>query len=220
MSNGVSDRQWHTREQHLATRKRLRVALVALLAASAPAMATLFVANPASAQNVPTGSVGAFGKAISYGAPEGSQLDAPLVGMGSTHDGTGYWLLGADGGVFTYGDAGFYGSEGGSGALAPFVGIAPTPDGKGNWIAGDVGNVYNYGDATNESTTVAASFSAPVIGIAATPTGTGYWLDAADGGVFSFGDAAFYGSMGAKPLAPARLSSRLQALPTVAATGS
>jgi hypothetical protein len=30
--------------------------------------------------------------------------------MAATHDGGGYWLAGADGGVFNVGDAGFYGS--------------------------------------------------------------------------------------------------------------
>ena len=36
--------------------------------------------------------------------------NAPIVGIGATPDGGGYWLLGADGGVFTFGDATFFGS--------------------------------------------------------------------------------------------------------------
>ena len=35
---------------------------------------------------------------------------APIVGAASTTDGGGYYLAGADGGVFAFGDAGFYGS--------------------------------------------------------------------------------------------------------------
>ncbi len=35
---------------------------------------------------------------------------APVVGIVSTPDGGGYWLLGADGGVFSFGNASFYGS--------------------------------------------------------------------------------------------------------------
>ena len=70
--------------------------------------------------------------------------------MASTPDDKGYWLVGADGGVFSFGDAGFYGSEGGAGVVTPFVGIAPTADGHGYWIAGDFGNVYNFGDAPSE----------------------------------------------------------------------
>jgi hypothetical protein len=36
--------------------------------------------------------------------------NAPIVDVAATPDGGGYWLLGADGGVFTFGDATFYGS--------------------------------------------------------------------------------------------------------------
>ena len=39
-------------------------------------------------------------------------LNAPIVGMATTPDGGGYWLVASDGGVFTFGDAGFYGSTG------------------------------------------------------------------------------------------------------------
>ena len=34
----------------------------------------------------------------------------PIVGMAATPDGGGYWLVGADGGVFAFGDARFFGS--------------------------------------------------------------------------------------------------------------
>ena len=39
------------------------------------------------------------------GSPGGSGLVAPAVGMASTPDGQGYWLVAADGGVFSFGDA-------------------------------------------------------------------------------------------------------------------
>ncbi len=35
---------------------------------------------------------------------------APIVGISATPDGGGYWLVGADGGVYAFGDAVFYGS--------------------------------------------------------------------------------------------------------------
>jgi hypothetical protein len=41
--------------------------------------------------------------------------------------GLGYWLVGADGGVFSYGDAGFAGSLGGLRLVAPVVALAPRP---------------------------------------------------------------------------------------------
>ena len=40
-----------------------------------------------------------------------------------------------------------------------------------------------------------------LVGIAALPGGGGYWAVGSDGGVFTFGEAAFFGSMGATPLA-------------------
>ena len=50
----------------------------------------------------------------------------PIVGMASTADGGGYWLVAADGGVFAYGDAVFEGSHGGSPLNVPIVGMAST----------------------------------------------------------------------------------------------
>jgi hypothetical protein len=50
-------------------------------------------------------------------------LNAPIVGMTSTPDGQGYWLLGADGGVFSFGDATFFGSTGEMRLNGPVVGI-------------------------------------------------------------------------------------------------
>ena len=38
---------------------------------------------------------------------------APVVGIAATPDGGGYWLIGADGGVFAFGDAHFFGSGAG-----------------------------------------------------------------------------------------------------------
>ena len=155
----------------------------------------------ASAQSAPVASITAFGDAVGYGAPAGGGLNAPLAGMASTPDGKGYWLLGADGGVFTYGDAGFYGSHA-TGVYSPLVGIARTPDGHGYWIAGNSGVVYNFGDASSGGASSGGYYAgaAPVVGITATPKAMGYWLAAADGGVFSFGSAGFYGSMGGKAL--------------------
>jgi hypothetical protein len=75
--------------------------------------------------------VGADGGVFSVGAPAGNHSapppffgslpsvgvvpSAPIVGMAAAPGDTGYWLVGADGGVFAFGSAGFYGSAGGSG---------------------------------------------------------------------------------------------------------
>ncbi|HVA44735.1 MAG TPA: hypothetical protein VNF50_14730, partial [Acidimicrobiales bacterium] len=76
-----------------------------------------------------------------------AHLAGPIVGMAATPDGKGYWLVGADGGVFSFGDAGFYGSDGAAHLAGPMVGMAATPDGKGYWLVGADGGVFSFGDA-------------------------------------------------------------------------
>jgi PKD repeat protein len=109
--------------------------------------------------------------------------------------GTGYWLVGADGGVFSFGASGFYGSAASLKLGGCIVGMAPTPDGKGYWLAGADGGVLSFGDAKFYGSMGGKTLNAPVVGIAATPNGGGYWLVSADGGVFAFGNAPFLGSM-------------------------
>jgi len=184
---------------------RGRVAWVigAAILAAVAVLVGVVLTQPASAQGTSTGSVTAFGGAIAYGAPSGSRLNAPIVGMAATPSGHGYWLLSADGGVFTYGDARFFGSAVGTGRFSPYVGIAATPDGGGYWLVDGQGLVENFGDAPNLEGYGAFIPVAPVVGIAATHGlpgwGSGFWLVAADGGVFTE-SAPFYGSMGATRL--------------------
>jgi hypothetical protein len=52
-------------------------------------------------------------------------LSKPIVAMAATTDGYGYWLVGADGGVFAFGDAPFDGSTAQIRLAAPIRGIAP-----------------------------------------------------------------------------------------------
>ena len=138
------------------------------------------------------------------GAPLGPNSlttpDTPVVGMASTPDGKGYWLVASDGGIFTFGDAGFFGSEGGAPLHDPVVGMASTPDGKGYWLVAADGGIFTFGDAGFYGSTGALTLNSPVVGMASAPTGKGYWLVAADGGIFTFGDASFYGSEGGAAL--------------------
>ena len=133
---------------------------------------------------------------LTGGAPAAAMPNAPIVGMAATPDGGGYWLVGADGGVFAYGDARFYGSAGSLHLNEPIVGMAATADGGGYWLVGADGGVYAYGDAQFYGSAGSLHLSKPVVGMATTTHGGGYWLVASDGGVFSYGDARFYGSAG------------------------
>ncbi|MDP9403683.1 MAG: hypothetical protein M3P85_10200, partial [Actinomycetota bacterium] len=51
-------------------------------------------------------------------------LNQPIVGMAATPSGRGYWLVGADGGVFAFGDAVFAGSTGALRLNRSVVGIS------------------------------------------------------------------------------------------------
>jgi hypothetical protein len=125
---------------------------------------------------------------------------APVVGMSATPSGRGYWLVGADGGVFSFGDARFYGSTGGLRLNRPIVAIAATPTGHGYWLVASDGGVFTFGDARFAGSTGRLRLNRPIVAMSATGSGRGYWLVASDGGVFSFGDARFAGSTGARRL--------------------
>ena len=112
----------------------------------------------------------------------------------------GYWLVGADGGVFAFGNAPFLGSTGSLRLVRPIVGMAATPSGQGYWLVASDGGVFAFGDARFFGSTGSLRLARPIVGMAATPSGQGYWLVASDGGVFAFGDARFAGSTGSLKL--------------------
>lgn len=116
----------------------------------------------------------------------------------------GYWLAGADGGIFSFGNAHFYGSAAGLPLAQPVTGMAATPDDNGYWLASANGEVFAFGDAVFHGSLpglgigpagarTAPHLSAPVVGISAS-TGSGYWLVTGDGQVYAFGGAHFAGS--------------------------
>jgi hypothetical protein len=125
--------------------------------------------------------------------------------------GTGYQMVGSDGGVFDFGTANYEGSLPGDGLVtpAPVVGLADTRDDGGYWIADANGDVYSFGDATFHGSLASKGErpTAPIVGIASTPVGPvgptgnsspnglGYWLVGADGNVYAFGDATNYGTL-------------------------
>ena len=117
----------------------------------------------------------------------------------------GYWLVGADGGIFTFGSARFYGSTGSLQLQRPVVGITPTADRGGYWLVASDGGIFTFGDAgfygsipglgiAPAGTPGVRALSAPIVGMVPSADGGGYFMVGADGGVFAFGDARFAGS--------------------------
>jgi hypothetical protein len=141
-----------------------------------------------------------FGDAAAPGDPTALRPNKPVVGMASTPDGKGYWLVASDGGVFAFGNAPFAGSTGGLRLNKPIVGMAATPDGGGYWLVASDGGIFAFGNAPFTGSAGGLRLNKPIVGMAATPDGKGYWLVASDGGIFAFGNAPFAGSTGGMAL--------------------
>ncbi|HEY5077617.1 MAG TPA: hypothetical protein VIJ48_08950, partial [Acidimicrobiia bacterium] len=61
-------------------------------------------------------------------------------------NGTGYWLVASDGGIFAF-NAPFFGSTGSIRLNQPIVGMAASPDRHGYWFVARDGGVFSFGDA-------------------------------------------------------------------------
>ena len=141
------------------------------------------------------GGVYAYNGAVYHGSTAGMNLNAPIRDITEGPPGSGYWILGEDGGVFSF-DVPFYGSMGDRRLNKPVVGMEATVSRRGYWLVGGDGGIFSFGDAPFYGSTGAMTLNAPVVGMSPTPTGGGYWLVATDGGVFTFGDAPYRGSTG------------------------
>ena len=146
-----------------------------------------------------SGGVTAIGAAPWLGDLSKHRLNAPIVGVAATADHRGYYLLGADGGIFTFGDARFCGSTGGDHLALP---LRP-------WPSPPTGTATGWSPPTEaSSTSVMPPSTAPPAtcdstsrssGMSADTQTGGYWLVASDGGMLSF-HAPFYGSTGGRRL--------------------
>jgi hypothetical protein len=165
------------------------------------------------------GGVFAFGNAPFLGSAVGAHspcpvgsasgctalaIPRPFVGIATTPDGNGYWLVDNQGYVYAYGDAPSF-SPGPLRLNAAVVGIAATPDGRGYWLVAADGGVFAFGDAGFYGSMAGRPLNRLVVSLSPAPDGQGYRLAAADGGVFAFGTGTFLGA-GAEPRCPPALS--------------
>ena len=151
------------------------------------------------------GGIFSFGNAGFYGsipglgiAPAGSglphSLNAPIVGMVPSSDGNGYFMVGADGGVFTFGDAKYEGSCPGIGGCPGGAAVAVMPDASGNgyWVVTAGGDVQPFGDAAVYGGPGPAN--EPVVAAVRSADGGGYYVLYPNGVVLAYGDAFNYGT--------------------------
>ncbi len=122
------------------------------------------------------------------------KLNAPIVGMVPSADGGGYFMVGADGGVFAFGDAAFEGSCPGivGGCAGAAVAVMPDATGNGYWVVTATGHVYTFGDANYYGGP--GPQAVPVTSAVATPDGRGYWILFSNGVIAGYGDAGNFGS--------------------------
>lgn len=147
------------------------------------------------------GDAGFFGSIPGLGIhPAGSglpnSLNAPIVGMVSSADGKGYFMVASDGGVFAFGDATFSGSCPGSGGCSgAAVAVVPTlMTGSGYWLMTATGHVYgfgvpSYGEPGPQSSPI-TSASVTDDRVGSDYAYGGYYILDANGQVFAYGTSA------------------------------
>ena len=91
----------------------------------------------ATGSSPPTAASSASATPTSTGRPAPSGSTSRSSAWPPPPDGSGYWLVASDGGIFSFGDAHFYGSTGAIRLNQPVVGMAATPDGA-RLLAGGV----------------------------------------------------------------------------------
>ncbi len=140
--------------------------------------------------------------------PRGWGQHPAAVAIAAAPDGTGYYVLRANGAIGAYGVKG-HGSLGGHlhyGTTAPVVAVALAVDPVtgGYWIATSTGDVVNF-DAPGDGSPLASSRGrydgVPVTAIAAATGGTGYYVLRANGVIDSYG-ATLHGSLAASKALP------------------
>ena len=112
---------------------------------------------------------------VGIAVPDRGSTSRPITGLRASlasatrvaeqGNGSGYWLVASDGGVFTFGTAAFYGSMGGKHLNSPITGIVATADGHGYWLVAKDGGVFTFGDATFDGSMGATTLVAPVVGM-------------------------------------------------------
>jgi hypothetical protein len=155
-------------------RLAVSVAVAMLAGVGVPGPGTAGASVRAAAAPPGINSVSSFGNAAVVPGVRGPVGRAPVVGIAANRTGRGYWLVGADGGVFTFGDAGFHGSAGATHLNAPIVGMAATPTGRGYWLVASDGGIFTFGDAPFKGSGGASEGSAPAVGMAG--VSDGYWI--------------------------------------------
>jgi hypothetical protein len=89
------------------------------------------------------------------------------MSMAPDPDGTGYWLVASDGGIFAF-DAPFHGSMGATPLNKPISGIVP---GKAGYLmVGEDGGIFAFGNVAFHGSLGAKPPASPVVAVALAPS--------------------------------------------------
>lgn len=123
------------------------------------------------------------------------------VGIETSLDGVGYWIVGSLGSVIPFGvRTAYHGSMLGIRLNEQATGIAALDSGEAYWYAAEDGGVFTFGTNFYGSETGNPN---NIVEIETTPDGGGYWLVDTIGGVFAFGNAGYFGSLPGSSITPA-----------------
>jgi len=140
---------------------------------------------PGGSNNKPLAS---FGDAKDYGFPSTLPQGVTMVGITSSPDAKGYWILLSNGQVDSYGDASAYVANVATTVVGTAVSIARDASGKGFWVLTSSGQVISYGDARNYGNATPTS-GRKFVSITGDHSGAGYWILTSAGHAYNFGDA-------------------------------
>jgi ribosomal protein L24E len=109
------------------------------------------------------GGVFAFGDAKFAGSMGGIPLNAPVQSLVPDGDGSGYWLVASDGGVFAF-NAPFRGSMGGVPLNKPVSGMVRY--GNGYLMVAEDGGIFNFSDQPFVGSLGSTPPATPVVSVA------------------------------------------------------
>jgi hypothetical protein len=132
------------------------------------------------------GAVLGFGSLPSLGGIAGPS-GSPAIGIATTHDGEGYWVVQADGSVTNFGDAPPLRYEK---PASQVVAIASTGSGLGYWLLEKNGTVLGFGDAKTYGSAGGLSGADPAVALATVPGDKGYIVLTRAGRLYGFGSGA------------------------------
>ncbi|MCA1847228.1 MAG: hypothetical protein LC792_29370, partial [Actinobacteria bacterium] len=109
------------------------------------------------------GGIFSFGDAAYKGSMGGKPLNKPVQSLVPDRDGSGYWLVASDGGIFAF-DADFHGSMGGKALNKPVTGMVRY--GSGYLMVAEDGGIFNFSDKDFAGSLGGAPPAKPVTSVA------------------------------------------------------